>query len=100
MIRAALQLAMGAEAYIDLKNTVTDRAVAMSLDSITEASFSDERSQVIDRVFSGRLKAMSNSAFQDLLRPAFKEDEWVLIGLGALLGGVAGMLQWLLMVGL
>lgn len=100
VIRAALQLAMGAEAYIDLKNTVTDRAVAMSLDSITEASFSDERSQVIDRVFSGRLKAMSNSAFQDLLRPAFKEDEWILIGLGALLGGVAGMLQWLLMVGL
>jgi uncharacterized membrane protein YheB (UPF0754 family) len=100
VIRAALQLAMGAEAFVDLKNTVTDRAVSMSLDSITKADFSEERSKIIHQVFSARLKTMSNSAFQDLLRPAFKEDEWTLIGLGAVLGGMAGMLQWLLMIGL
>lgn len=100
VIRTALQLAMGAEAYVDLKNTVTDRAVSMSLDSISAADFSDERSKIIDQVFSERLKAMSNSAFQDLLRPAFKEDEFILISLGALLGGAAGILQWALMSGL
>lgn len=100
VIRAALQIAMGAEAYVDLKNSVTDRAVAMSLDSITAADFSEERSKIIDNVFSERLQAMSNRAFQELLRPAFKEDEWILIGLGAALGGVAGLLQWLLMIGL
>ena len=31
--------------------------------------------------------------FQDLLRPCFKEDEWILIALGAALGALAGLAQ-------
>ena len=37
--------------------------------------------------------AMSNEEFQELSRPAFKEDEWILIMLGAVLGAMAGFGQ-------
>ncbi|MBB6460568.1 DUF445 domain-containing protein [Flammeovirga kamogawensis] len=35
--------------------------------------------------------------FEGLLRPAFKEDEWILISVGAILGGCAGVLQFILL---
>jgi hypothetical protein len=34
--------------------------------------------------------------FIDFLRPAFQEDEWKLIAVGAALGGLAGILQSML----
>jgi len=36
---------------------------------------------------------MPPEEFQELLRPCFKEDEWILIALGAVLGMVAGIAQ-------
>ncbi|TPS15715.1 DUF445 domain-containing protein, partial [Acinetobacter baumannii] len=33
------------------------------------------------------------SEFEGMLRPAFKEDEWALIAVGAVLGFVVGELQ-------
>ncbi|MBA4151050.1 MAG: hypothetical protein C0509_00675, partial [Acinetobacter sp.] len=76
-----------------LKNLVADRAVDMSLGSMSEQGFSRERSTIIHRIFSRRMVAMSNEEFQELLRPAFKEDEWILILLGAVLGAMAGFGQ-------
>ncbi|OHX65396.1 DUF445 domain-containing protein [Flammeovirga pacifica] len=35
--------------------------------------------------------------FEGLLRPAFQEDEWILIVVGAILGGCAGIIQFFLL---
>jgi uncharacterized membrane protein YheB (UPF0754 family) len=40
-----------------------------------------------------KMAALPPKKFIDFLRPAFQEDEWKLIAVGAALGGVAGMLQ-------
>lgn len=100
VVRTAIQLTMGAEGYANLKNLVAERAVTMSLGSVSDPRFSRERSGIIQEIFRKRMMAMSNAEFQELLRPAFKEDEWVLILLGAVLGGVAGSLQLLAMLSL
>ena len=42
------------------------------------------------------MKAMSAKEFQDLLRPAFQEDEWIVIVMGGVMGFVAGWLQLVL----
>ena len=46
-----------------------------------------------------RMKAMSPKDFVGVLRPAFEEEEWILILVGAVLGGVAGFVQWALVFG-
>ena len=97
VVRTAIQITMGAQGYASLKSRVADKALAMTLQSVNEASFSRERSGVIHSTLSTRMMAMSNTEFQELLRPAFKEDEWILIMLGAVLGTVAGFAQLLVM---
>ena len=93
----AIQITMGAQGYANLKTQVADKAMAMTLQSVNDARFSRERSGVIHSTLSTRMMAMSNTEFQELLRPAFKEDEWILIMLGAALGTVAGFVQLLVM---
>ncbi len=98
VVRTAIQLTMGAEGYASLKSRVAERAVTMSLGSVSDPRFSRERSGIIREIFRKRMMEMSNAEFQELLRPAFKEDEWVLILLGAVLGGIAGGVQLLAML--
>ena len=43
------------------------------------------------------LKSLNSAEFEEVLRPVFREDESTLIAVGAALGGVAGLLQFLLM---
>lgn len=97
VVRTTLQLTVGREAYADLKDTVTDRALEMSLTPLDDPKFSEERSHVIQGIFSRRMKDMNNEEFQGLLRPAFQEDEWILIALGGVLGMLAGWVQLVVM---
>ncbi|QHS10322.1 hypothetical protein GT972_09365 [Sinimarinibacterium sp. NLF-5-8] len=39
------------------------------------------------------MKALSEDEFEGLLRPAFKQDEWILITVGAVLGALVGEMQ-------
>ena len=47
-----------------------------------------------------RMQALSSEDFQDLLRPAFQEDEWILILTGGFLGAWAGLAQLVFVFGL
>lgn len=100
VVRTAIQLTMGAEGYANLKQLVADKAVTMSLGSMNDPKFSRERTSIIHQIFRKRMLEMNNREFQELLRPAFKEDEWILIMLGAVLGGLAGWVQLLVMLSL
>ncbi|MBT9555554.1 MAG: hypothetical protein IV100_05960 [Myxococcales bacterium] len=51
------------------------------------------QSDEIRRLLQERMKAMDPEAFENVLRPAFKQDEWKLIVVGAVLGLIVGFLQ-------
>ena len=40
-----------------------------------------------------KMQALSPEEFEGVLRPAYQQDEWKLIVIGAVLGGIAGILQ-------
>ena len=63
------------------------------LQPLANPQFNRDRAKVIASIFSSRMKAMSSKEFQDLLRPAFQEDEWIVIVLGGVLGALAGWIQ-------
>ncbi|MEZ4264917.1 MAG: hypothetical protein R3F39_00960 [Myxococcota bacterium] len=56
-----------------------------------------DKSDTIRETLIARMSVMESEAFEDVLRPAFKQDEWKLILAGAALGLVAGVAQliWL-----
>jgi uncharacterized membrane protein YheB (UPF0754 family) len=93
VVRTAMQLTVGPTAYAALKKTVTDKAMIMSLEPVQDPQFNRDRAHVIEKIFAERMKLMSPKEFQDLLRPAFEEDEWIVIVMGAIMGFVAGWMQ-------
>jgi len=97
VVRTAVQLTLGAEGYAHIKMLVVDKAVAMTIGPLSDPRFNRERAGIIHEIFRDKMRLMSNAEFQGLLRPAFQEDEWILIILGAVLGLIAGYLQLVLM---
>jgi hypothetical protein len=46
-----------------------------------------------------RISSQPPDEFQELLRPIFKEDEWILVAIGGALGALAGWAQLALLFG-
>jgi uncharacterized membrane protein YheB (UPF0754 family) len=75
------------------------KALEVSADPLEDERFNEERAAVVERMLRERMEEMPAEQFQDLLRPCFKEDEWILIALGAALGALAGVGQILFVFG-
>jgi uncharacterized membrane protein YheB (UPF0754 family) len=72
------------------------KALEVSSDPLEDERFNEERAAVVERMLRERMEELPAEQFQDLLRPCFKEDEWILIALGGVLGFLAGVAQILL----
>lgn len=95
-VRTAAQMTMGPTGYAQLRNTIAEKAAHMSLGPLNEPAFNKARGKVLEKILSERMKALTSSEFQDLLRPAFQEDEWIFLVLGAVTGLFAGTVQLML----
>lgn len=58
------------------------------------SGYADETFE-IEKMLSQRLGALPPDEFVGVLRPAFQEEEIILILVGAALGGIAGLFQYL-----
>jgi len=96
ILKFIAQLTVGANGYVELKKALNDKAIAVSVDPFHDASFNKSRSDVVAAAMSERMRSLSPPEFQDVLRPAFQEEEWQLMLIGGVLGAVAGLAQWLL----
>jgi hypothetical protein len=94
MVRTTIQLLLGAEGYVHIKQQVIDRAVQMTMGSLSEADFNHDRAGPVQDVCTQRLVALDAATFRALVEPLLDEGAWmqvlVLIGLGA----GAGLAQW------
>jgi len=93
IFKALIQLALGPREYVIFKNEMEKKIVGLASDVMQDEKFNEERGKVLAVEFTERLKILSPHDFQDLLRPAFKEDEWILVMIGAILGLGAGFGQ-------
>ncbi len=95
-VRGAALLTMGPRAYADLKMNLVDRVVEASLRPLQDPELNRVHGVMLKKSLSTRMRQMSSKEFQGLLRPAFQEDEWILIAMGAVMGFIAGCVQlWL-----
>lgn len=91
---------LGTKGYIDLKVRAADRAILLAQDELlmTDA-FNVGQKEIIEDLLRTRMEGLTSEEFQDVLRPAFQEDEWKLIVVGAVLGLAAGIAQLLFVFG-
>lgn len=91
--RAAIELIVGPNKLGRVRSSISDKAIAVFGMPFNDAAFAEDRRQVVENMLFEKMVAMSPEEFQDLLRPAFQEDEAKLVAVGGALGAMAGFIQ-------
>lgn len=94
IMKITTQVAIGMTGYTDLKKAMNDKAVVATQDVFKDQAFNRERAPVVAGVLSEQMKQLAPAEFQDILRPAFREEELQLMVVGGLLGALAGAIQF------
>lgn len=86
-------LAVGTERYRSLKDSVVKMVIDRLPTTLVEAQ--DYAVQVIDleNTIIDKMNQLTNDEYESILRPVFKDDEPLMIAVGAILGGVVGEIQ-------
>lgn len=92
-LRTFAQLSLGFQGYRQIKDHATRHALQISLTTLEDSKFNQERADTVEKMMTLRMSGLSSEEFQDLLRPIFSEEEWILVAMGGCLGICAGLLQ-------
>ena len=95
----ASQVVVGEETMHEIRESVGEKAVAVSTDPFDHWPFNRDRAQRAEGLLRERMEGLPSREFQDLLRPCFQEDEMKLILTGAALGFLAGLGQLIFVFG-
>ncbi|MFE0023686.1 DUF445 domain-containing protein [Amycolatopsis sp. NPDC059021] len=97
LAKPLLLFAVGGKRYQDLKLSISEQIMARLPE--TMAYIEDYATDAMDirNVLVSKMKELSPREFERLLRPAFEQDEWILIATGAVLGFAVGEAQVLLL---
>lgn len=93
VMRPAVELAMGRERYHAAQDAAVEHTVIRLPDLVRPIDDYARKAMQLERILDGRLSKLPPDQFEDMLRPAFKEDEWILIAVGAALGFSVGLGQ-------
>jgi len=88
-----LPLALGGEQYEEMKRKVVELYVSELPTQIKAMAPYFTAALQLERTLVDGLKALPPSDFEAVLHPVFKEDEWLLILVGGLLGCAVGVFQ-------
>lgn len=96
--RPLVAFAIGSRQYQEMKKTVTAKLVETLPTTLRHVDHYAEGAMDIRNTLMERMQKLSPEEFEGMLRPAFKEDEWSLIIVGAVLGFLVGELQTYLLL--
>lgn len=94
IMKLTAQVTVGMTGYTELKRVMNQKALIATHNVFSDPAFNRERAPVVAGVLSGQMKALCPEEFQDILRPAFREEEWRLMIIGGVLGALAGVVQF------
>lgn len=95
VMKLTAQVTVGMTGYTELKKAMNQKAVLATHDVFSDPAFNRERAPVVASVLASQMKSLGPAEFQDILRPAFREEEFQLMLVGGLLGALACGLQFL-----
>ncbi|HEY0450952.1 hypothetical protein [Actinophytocola sp.] len=90
--RSAVRVGMGTERYDRIRDAVASEAVEFAA-AFGDAEFGRRQSTKIKRFVARQLRQLRYDEFNELLRSAIKQDEWLLFVHGGVLGIGAGLIH-------
>ena len=91
--RSAVRVAVGPRAYDAIRESVAVEAVDYTMTPLTDPEFNVRQSAAVRTLVTERMRALPATDFSEMLRSAMREDEWLLLLHGAVLGFLAGLLH-------
>jgi uncharacterized membrane protein YheB (UPF0754 family) len=91
--RLAVRVALGASGYDTIRESVATEAVEYTMTPLTDPEFNRRQSAAMRTMITERMRELPYRDFSELLRSAMREDEWLLLLHGAVLGFVAGCIH-------
>jgi uncharacterized membrane protein YheB (UPF0754 family) len=88
-----VQLAVGSTRYRDAKAAVVHRALERVPETVAQAHDYAAEVMDIERTIADKMRQLDSRQFEAIMRPIFKDDEWLIILVGAVLGAAVGELQ-------
>ncbi|MGH2983849.1 MAG: hypothetical protein ACRDK5_06310 [Solirubrobacterales bacterium] len=94
--RLAVRVALGASRYDTIRESVASEAVEYTVSPFTDPEFNRRQSAAVRNLITDRMRQLPYPDFSELLRSGMREDEWLLLLHGAVLGFVAGCIHLLI----
>jgi uncharacterized membrane protein YheB (UPF0754 family) len=95
--RPLVVFAVGSRRYQDMKLSIAEQIMNRLPETMRYIEDYATDAMDIRNVLVSKMKELSPHEFERLLRPAFEQDEWILIATGAVLGFAVGEAQVLLL---
>ncbi|OLR89778.1 DUF445 domain-containing protein [Actinokineospora bangkokensis] len=92
-------VAVGPERFARIREAAADRAMAQLESTALAAEPYAREALDIGNTIAAKMNQLTRVEYEGLLRPAFRQDEWKLIAVGAVIGALVGELQVLLLLG-
>ncbi len=92
-----MALTMGSRTYNEIKSDIVANVVEELPETMRNIVDYAEDAMDLKHTIIERLAALPADQFEGMLRPAFEEDEWLLIAVGAALGLAVGFFQLFVM---
>lgn len=93
LAKPLLVFAVGSTNYQRMKRAVSAQVMAALPETMSYVEDYAEDAMDIRNILVTKMQQLSPEEFEALLRPAFEQDEWILITVGAVLGFAVGELQ-------
>lgn len=90
--------AVGSGRYQEMKRRVAEETMKRLPDTLRHVEKYAAEAMDLERTLAGKMQTLSADEFEALLHPAFQQDEWILITVGAVLGFIVGEIQVQLML--
>ncbi|HWE31848.1 MAG TPA: hypothetical protein VG410_00105 [Solirubrobacteraceae bacterium] len=91
--RVAVRVALGPREYDRIREAFAAEPVEQMMTPLEDPEFSRAQSATMRKLIGERMRAMKPEDFGELLRTATKQDEWLLLLHGAVLGFGAGLIH-------
>jgi uncharacterized membrane protein YheB (UPF0754 family) len=94
-VQPAVRVAMGTKEYDTIRDSVAEEGVEYTMTPLTDAEFNREQSAQVRELIHERMLELPHRDFSEMLRSVTKQDEWLLLLHGAVLGFGGGLLHLL-----
>ena len=95
-VQPLVRMAVGPREYDSIRDSLALEGVDYTMTPLQDEEFNREQSRNVRKLIADRVREMSSRDFAELLRSGMREDEWLLVLHGAVLGFGAGVIHLLI----